>query len=137
MSIHADAERGDLAGVGRELAAGVAVDAREPSHGRTPLMIAAARPRAGLAVVRLLVEQGADVNARSWTPETVPESIASSMPSELVTYQFSGETALLLAASTGDVEVVRFLLDAGADVHVTTTSGYDALINAVYGGARR
>ena len=47
-----------------------------------------------LAIVKLLVEKGADVNAK----------------------HFSGETALRMAAGEGHVEVVRLLLEKSADV---------------------
>lgn len=44
------------------LDAGTPVDSKAPRHGQTPLLIAAWRGR--LEVVRLLVERGADVNAK-------------------------------------------------------------------------
>ena len=56
------ARAGDLATVTRLLDAGVPVDAKAPRHGQTPLLFAAGEGR--LDVVRLLVERGADVNAR-------------------------------------------------------------------------
>ena len=137
MSMHDAAERGDIDGLERALARGRSVDKREPTHGRTPLMVAAASPHAGLTMVRLLLAHGADANARSWTPETAAEAGATAFSEDYARYQFSGDTALTLAASTGDVEVVRCLLEAGADVNATNTAGYTALINAIYSGAGR
>jgi hypothetical protein len=63
MRIHACAQDGDVEGVARELAEGVAVDARDPESGRTPLMEAVAGGGDPLGVVRLLVARGANVNA--------------------------------------------------------------------------
>ncbi|HSH78293.1 MAG TPA: ankyrin repeat domain-containing protein, partial [Herpetosiphonaceae bacterium] len=87
-------------------------------------------------MVRFLLAQGADANARSWTPETAAEAGASTLSEDYARYQFSGDTALTLAASTGDLEIVRCLLDAGADVDAATTAGYAALHNAIYSLAR-
>jgi ankyrin repeat protein len=44
----------------------------------------------------------------------------------------SGQRALLAAASNGHVELVRLLLDAGADVDATDRHGNTPLSNAVY-----
>jgi ankyrin repeat protein len=136
MSIHEAAARGDLPGIVAALDAGAGIDAPDPFHGRTPLMAAAASEHAGLAAVRLLVERGADLNARAWTPATAPAEPLAEMDAESAAYRFTGDTALTLAAARGDMAVVSYLLDAGADVGAATTHGYDALINAVFAGAR-
>jgi ankyrin repeat protein len=75
--------------------------------GATPLMWAIP----DLAKVKLLVEHGADVNARSTN---------------------LGRTPLLIAASyPGDVEVLRYLVSKGADIHAKDKSGMHALGRAV------
>ena len=137
MGIHEAAERGDIERIRRALAGGVPVDTRERERGRTPLMTAAASPRAGSAIVRLLLAHGADPNTRSWTPETAAKAGASAHSPDYARYQFSGDTALTLAASTGDLEVVRCLLDGGADVDAVNTAGYGAIHNAIYRTAGR
>src|SRR5262245_57906388 len=54
--------KGDLAQVKKLLDSGVPVDAPEPRHGQTPLLMAAFKGQTD--VVKLLVERGANVNAR-------------------------------------------------------------------------
>ncbi|NTU80999.1 MAG: ankyrin repeat domain-containing protein [Chloroflexales bacterium] len=136
MELFTVVERGDREGVRGVLAAGADVDARDLRTGWTPLMAAAANPRAGEALLRLLLAHGADVNARSWTPETAPQAAVALTSPESREYTWNGVTPLLLAASTGDLARVRALLDAGADLAATTTHGYDALINALYSPSR-
>jgi ankyrin repeat protein len=134
-TIHDAAARGDVDGVLAALAAGAPVDERDPARGRTPLM--AASQSGSRSVARLLLERGADVNARAWTLDNAPPEVVASLGPESASFTLIGDTALTLAASAGDAELVAALLDAGADVHATTTHGYDALINAVFAGARR
>jgi ankyrin repeat protein/mono/diheme cytochrome c family protein len=62
------------------------------------------------AVVRLLVERGADVRARSKV----------------------GETALMDVAARGDLEAARLLLARGADVNAADHRGYTPLILAAH-----
>ena len=89
---------GDLEGVRRLLAEDpslVRVGNPAAPHGRwTGLHTAAHRTQ--LDVVRLLLQAGADPNAREEGDNT---------------------TALHWAAATGNVDVMRMLIDAGADVH--------------------
>jgi ankyrin repeat protein len=91
-------ERGDLDAVREALARDPrlarATHPRKPHTGWTGLHGAAARGH--LAIVRLLLEQGADPNAREAGDHTIP---------------------LHWAAAHGHVDVMRALLDAGADVH--------------------
>ncbi len=136
MDIHEAAARGDVAAVAHALASGQLIDAREPSHGYTPLMTAVTHPQASLALVRFLLTQGADVNARSWTPDTAPPPALEAVEPLGLEYQLRGETALTLAARNGDVAIVTTLLDAGSHIHAATTDGYDALINATFASTR-
>jgi len=80
--------------------------------GAALLGIAAGSRFAGVDMLRLLVEQGANPNG--------------------VVNQLEG-TPLSIAAKSGDVDKVRFLLQVGADPHFCTSSGYTPLIQAVYG----
>ena len=82
--------------------------------------------KAGKAeLVRALLASGPDVNARlSTTPRRAGSSRSSQLP-ELV-----GATPFLLAAVAGDTEVMRILVEAGADVSLTTDTKSTALMAA-------
>jgi len=56
-------------------------------------------------VAKVLLERGADVNAR----------------------EKDGGTALMCAAKDGNVKSVKFLLEHGADVHIKSNDGNTAL----------
>ena len=98
-------------------------------------------------VVRLLVQEGADVNGRSENAIAVApvHSAAASgsvetMRALLARYvdvdapQEFGFTALHEAAYNGNVPMINLLLDAGADAEQTSDDGRDALAFARTGG---
>src|SRR5207249_9712223 len=81
-----------------------------------------------LAKVRVLVEHGANVNARSTTLQRTPLLVAASYPGTVEILQLllnkgadihakdrSGMHALGRAATYADVDVVRFLVEHGCD----------------------
>ena len=76
------------------IARGADVNAKEPSQNQTALMWAAAEHHPD--VVKLLIEQGADLQARTK----------------------NGFTALHFAAREGDIESARLLLAAGIDINI-------------------
>ena len=84
------------------LARRVDVNAKESTHGQTALMWALSRDH--LEVARTLIEQGADVIARS----------------------DSGFSPLMFAARQGNIEAARMLLANGADVNERASAGGDA-----------
>jgi ankyrin repeat protein len=90
------------------VAHGANVNART-RQGRTPLMIAAVCDGCS-AIVKLLLEKGADPNAKDT----------------------GGAAALELAASAGDPESVRMLLDAGANARNANAGGMTPLLGAVF-----
>lgn len=82
--------------------------------GAALLSIAAGSRLAGVDMLRLLIEHGSTPNP------TKPVNHIEGTP-------------LGVAAKSGDVDKVRFLLQAGADPHFSDSSGYTPLINAVFG----
>jgi ankyrin repeat protein len=92
-------------------------------HGRTPLMAASHEGTA--AAVAVLLEAGADVNARS-RAERSPEQ-DTLLRERGVELPAEGLTALMLAAGWNTPDVVRLLLEAGADVHACSDAGETAL----------
>jgi ankyrin repeat protein len=130
------ARSGSVEGVRALLAQGANVNAREPLHNQTALMWAVAQKHP--AIVRLLLERGAEVGARSAiTPRMVnrsdPNQIYIAVVGEIPS---GGSTALLVAARHGDVESTRLLLDGGANVNDTAPDGTSALVIAVHSGHR-
>ncbi len=106
----AAATRGSLDVVNSLLAHRVDVNAKENRGGQTALMWAAAEKKP--AVVRALLEGGADVHARS----------------------NGGFTALLFTAQQGDVDSARELLGAGADLRDATPQDGSVLLVAAASG---
>jgi ankyrin repeat protein len=118
------ATRGNDLGSIRQLAASGDVNAADLA-GMTPLMNAAGH--GDLAAVKLLLAGGANVNAVSAPPGTVPGSHVKNGIIQIGTL-----TPLLLAiASGGSAEVVNTLIAAGADVNAKDARGLTALMTAV------
>ena len=78
---------------------GADIEARD-EHGRTPLLLAVNQPSASRAMVAFLIRYRAQLDARS----------------------FNGETPLS-AALMRDREIIKMLLDGGADVNFSDRSG--------------
>ena len=70
---------------------------------------AIADPRAGLDVLRGLIEQGADPNGKVWIEKEVGRDILGDMETERV-----HEPVIEIAAAARQRSVVRFLIAAGA-----------------------
>jgi NAD(P)-dependent dehydrogenase (short-subunit alcohol dehydrogenase family) len=97
--LHEAALTGNLEAVRRHIESGADLDARDPSGGSSPLIIAATFGRTEVA--RALIAAGADLDQRN----------------------NDGSTALLTAALLCRTEIVRALLDAGADKSIRNNSG--------------
>jgi hypothetical protein len=133
----AAAERDDLTEVRRLLESGTPVNASNSILGRTALLAAAGQGY--VEVVRLLLERGADVNARSggWTPLplALANGVISEVPELLIAHGADvnarepdlQSTVLMMAATAGELGLVRALLGKGADVNARDADGRTAL----------
>jgi len=113
------AKKGNAKRIERLLKAGANVNAIETERssrtkGWTVLMFATANKHE--KACRLLIENGADVNAR--------------IESEILRHK----TALMLAANNGYIEICKLLIENGADVNARDDNTRTVLMEAVYGG---
>jgi ankyrin repeat protein len=119
---------GELPVVQLLIKAGANVNARETFHNQTALMWAAAAPKNGGEMVKLLLSKDADVRPRAlysdWGSQITSEPRAQYRPA-------GGLNALLYAARGGCHECVEALIDAGADVNVPTPEGVTPLMIAL------
>src|SRR5206468_6597661 len=82
-----------------------------------------------LELIKVLLDKGADPNAR--TKETPPiRRQMLRVTGSLSWVDFTGQTPFLTASLSGDVTVMRLLLDYGADPAIRTVGGTTALMAA-------
>jgi len=128
-ALHTCAHTGNVDAAKALLARGAKVDAGDNWRGQTPLMWAAAQGHA--AMVRVLVEAGADVNTRStvvtWERQRTAEPRDKWLPP-------GGFTALLLAARAGCVDCVNVLTKAGSNINEIDPENHTALVLALMNG---
>src|SRR5947209_5589220 len=115
--LHAAAWRGDIDETKKQLLAGADVNATPPWRKWSPLMFAAASPRASTELLQLLLEGKADPN------------LISNRFEETASFRFE-ETALQIAARAGHLHKVQRLVQAGADVRFRDSNGYTVLLGA-------
>jgi len=85
-----------------------------PTDGRDPLDL-----------IKALLQKGANTNAKT---DTVP--VHGLMQFDGSWVNFDGQTSFVRAALSGDIEVMRMLLEHGADPNIATTQGTTALMAA-------
>jgi ankyrin repeat protein len=135
---------GDLESAKVLLDRGATVDTRDRNFQQTALMFAVRDNHPD--VVRLLVEHGADVNAKTRQGETPPWILPNSvpgfghgvgivrggLPERGSRYFIPGALApLLYAARDGRLENAKILLDAGADLELADANGITPLLMAI------
>ncbi|MFZ4063274.1 MAG: ankyrin repeat domain-containing protein [Polynucleobacter sp.] len=101
--------------------------------GETPLMIASIDGE--LEVDKLLVQKGAEVNRIGWTPlhyacttgklEVAQYLVANG--AKVNALSPSDTTPLMMAVHSGNDQLVKFLLDKGADLKMRNHEGYSAI----------
>jgi ankyrin repeat protein len=145
-ALHSAAHGGDLPRLRALLEAGVSVHAPD-ERGCTPLIIASAAGQ--VAAMRELVQAGAAPDGRDagklrWTPlmhalhADRPAAAAALLEwgADPSSCDDSGYSALMMAASRGNRELVEALLARGADVSAELFLGFTALDYAIgYGHA--
>jgi uncharacterized protein len=131
---------GDVEAIGRLLAEGADIDARD-ADGRTPVMAATAATQT--AAVRLLVDAGADVDIRDDRLDNpflyagaeglldILRIVNEAGADPALTNRYGG-IALIPACERGHVEVVRYLLEeSDVDVDHVNNLGWTGLLEAI------
>ena len=101
---------------------------------QTALMWAANNGHAG--AVAALIEYGADIEAQSLVRSQYvkSEKEQDSNPAYKFWIEQGGNTPLIFAARSGDLETVRHLVEAGADINRVSAFGTSPAIMAIHGG---
>jgi ankyrin repeat protein len=128
-ALHTCARAGKAAAAKVLIGHGAAIDVGDSWRGQTPLMWASAQGHAD--VMRVLIEAGADVNARStiiaWERQSTAEPRQKWLPP-------GGLTPMLFAAREGCLDCVKVLASAGADLNLVDPDQYTSMILALING---
>ncbi|MCL4201458.1 MAG: ankyrin repeat domain-containing protein [Pirellulaceae bacterium] len=136
--LHELAREGDQTNLEAELRFSRGLEVRD-EQGFTPLMVAVASSRAGVNVVRCLIEHGADVNAVSTPPPPLADARAA-LERAGVDASFldeanrtpDGDSVLSLAVEYASLAKIEVLVKHGADAKWTSASGYSVLLKTLF-----
>jgi ankyrin repeat protein len=141
--LHAAAAEGDVATIERLIAAGEKPNVQD-SRSRTPLIVAAFRRQHDAA--QALLRLGANPNAHDTDGYDALAIAVSNNDLDMVRIMIEGGanvqaktgfdngSALITAAQLGQVEIVRALIEAKADIDHPNARGWTALTTAVVAG---
>ena len=116
------AKAGDLAKVRQVLAENFLLASQRLPSGESPLM--AAWYRGHFDVAEALIGAGAEIDVFAAAATGRVDDLRRSLsPATVNAYSYDGWTPLHLAAFFGQLEAVRVLVDAGADVRARSTNG--------------
>jgi ankyrin repeat protein len=128
-ALHTCAHSGKVDAAKVLIAHGASLDAGDSWRGQTPLMWASAQGHP--EVMRVLIEAGADVNARStiiaWERQRTSEPRDKWLPP-------GGLTPLLFAAREACVDCTKVLLSSGANPNIVDPDQYTPLVVALING---
>ena len=124
----AAASAGDVEPVSILLARGADVNAKEPGEYQTALMFAAIEGH--IRVVEALLKAGADPNLAAKVASLSRANMGDT-GRDWVVHPTGGLTALMFAIREGHADVVKALVEAGAEVNHTTPDGLTPLLMAV------
>ena len=96
--------------------------------GQTPLILATIKGDENM--VKSVLQTGADVNRINQQTGQTALMGAASNGADVNMFDASGNTALIVAAQKGHLNITEALIEAGADVNLASTSGDTALIVA-------
>jgi|KBSSwiStaDraftv2_1062776.scaffolds.fasta_scaffold28839_2 ankyrin repeat protein len=100
-----------------------ALELRNFNHDKYPFLFSDSRDP--LDLIKALLDKGANPNQRT---ETTP--VHGLMQFDGSWVNFDGQTPFIRAALSGDIQVMRLLLQHGADPNIATTQGSTALMAA-------
>ncbi|NKB33009.1 MAG: hypothetical protein GKR91_07930 [Pseudomonadales bacterium] len=126
------ARSGAMDSIALLLARGAEVNAAEQEKSQTALMWAVAQSHS--EVVQLLIDNGANLNARSSVWYQLENTAGNTNPSGNFNMAHGGSSPIMFAARVGDIDTARVLLEAGANVNDTAASGVSALTQAAHSG---